>query len=373
MKEKDILELRRRFTKDSCTFTRLCGCYVNADKVKVTTFNQNFLNMDNEEFYKYLEIAKAIFRGKIKEKLGDNLIVCSFKGEEYGETTTIEQLIRFRGNMKNEEILDSLYDLVIDSYDYAGNYLILLFHDAYDVMKKTSDGNKIDESEEVYEYLLCAICPVGLTTPGLEYREDENRIAPRIRDWVVGAPETGFLYPAFTDRSEDREHVLFYTKDAAHPHHELMECGLCCKEQLTGTEKRNLFEKCVERAVGEGELAEDVLMNINAAMWEFPANEDETPNESSKIVNVMLLEKLLIAAGEPELYREEIKKLYEIEFEGRYPEGRWLFNKKYYKKSIEKQQKQGIKELLMKAGKELERITGEESDLTKRIFAAVTR
>lgn len=372
MKTKDILELRRRFTKDNCTFTRLCGCYVNADKVKVTTFNKTFLNLEDEEFYKYLDIAKSIFKGKIGEKLGDNLLVCSFKDEQYRVGTRGEQLIQLRGNMKNEEALEAFYDVVIDSYDYVGNYLILLFHDVYDVMKKASDNAELEESEEVYEYLLCAICPVGLTTPGLEYREDENRIAPRIRDWVVRAPETGFLYPAFTDRSEDQEHVLFYTKDAAHPHHELMECGLWCKGQLTGTEKRNKFEKCIERVVGE-ELAEDILMSINAAMWEMPADEDETAQERKKAVDVLLLEEILSAAVEPGLYSEEIKEQYIKEFGENYPEGKWLFNKKYYKKAVEKRQKKGITELLEKAGKELERITGEESDLTKRIFAAVTR
>lgn len=92
--------------------------------------------------------------------------------------------------------MDAFYDLVIDSYDYVGNYLILVFHDAYDVMTKTSDNNKLDESEEVYEYLLCAICPVNLTKPGLGYREDENRIGPRIRDWVVGA-RTPDLFSCF--------------------------------------------------------------------------------------------------------------------------------------------------------------------------------
>ena len=83
--------------------------------------------------------------------------------------------------LKNPELLERFYDMVIESYDYAGNYLILLFHDAYDVMTKTTDNNALDESEEVFEYLLCAICPVQLSKPGLGYREDENRIGPRIR------------------------------------------------------------------------------------------------------------------------------------------------------------------------------------------------
>ena len=70
--------------------------------------------------------------------------------------------------------------MVIESYDYAGNYLILLFHDACDVMTKTTDNNALDETEEVFEYLLCAICPVQLSKPGLGYREDENRLIPGI-------------------------------------------------------------------------------------------------------------------------------------------------------------------------------------------------
>ena len=60
MNKKDILELKRRFKKDACTFTRLCGCYVDADRNKVTTFGETFLNLEDEEFYKYLEIAKRL-------------------------------------------------------------------------------------------------------------------------------------------------------------------------------------------------------------------------------------------------------------------------------------------------------------------------
>ena len=63
MNKKDILELKRRFKKDACTFTRLCGCYVDADHNKVTSFGETFLNLEDEEFYKYLEIAKKVMSG----------------------------------------------------------------------------------------------------------------------------------------------------------------------------------------------------------------------------------------------------------------------------------------------------------------------
>ena len=73
-------------------------------------------------------------------------------------------------------------------------------HDIYDVPSKATSGEEQEESEEIYEYLLCAVCPVDLAKPALGYKEDENRIGARDRDWVVGLPDLGFVYPAFSDR-----------------------------------------------------------------------------------------------------------------------------------------------------------------------------
>ena len=166
MNKKDILELKRRFKKDACTFTRLCGCYVDADRNKVTTFGETFLNLEDEEFYKYLEIAKKVMSGTI----GNNILELEFPTAEEAPGGRQQFLMGLRESaLKNDDLMDTFYDLVIENYSYVGNYLILVFHDAYDVMTKTSDNNKLDESEEVYEYLLCAICPVTLTKPGLGY------------------------------------------------------------------------------------------------------------------------------------------------------------------------------------------------------------
>lgn len=58
LRNKDILELKRRFKKEACTITKMCGCYVDANKNKVVELNETFLNLEDEEFYKYLDIAK---------------------------------------------------------------------------------------------------------------------------------------------------------------------------------------------------------------------------------------------------------------------------------------------------------------------------
>ena len=290
MNKKDILELKRRFKKDACTFTRLCGCYVDADRNKVTTFGETFLNLEDEEFYKYLEIAKKVMSGTI----GNNILELEFPTAEEAPGGRQQFLMGLRESaLKSDELMDAFYDLVIDSYDYVGNYLILVFHDAYDVMTKTSDNNKLDESEEVYEYLLCAICPVSLTKPGLGYREDENRIGPRIRDWVVGVPDTGFVFPAFTDRSTDIHSLMFYTKDTKAPHAEFMELGLGCGARRTATEQKMTFHSIVKQAYGDdveksGEVLMEIQQNLNDLVEEkAELEEDPVVLTPELLTNVM--------------------------------------------------------------------------------------
>ena len=130
-------------------------------------------------------------------------------------------------------------------------------------MTKTSDNSKLDESEEIFEYILCAICPVELSKPGLSYFEDDNRIGARVRDWVVDAPVNGFLFPAFTDRSADIHSVMYYTKNAKDSHPEFMEEGLGCISRQTATEQKETFSNIVRTAVGGDEKqTEKVLMEI---------------------------------------------------------------------------------------------------------------
>ena len=327
MNKKDILELKRRFKKDACTFTRLCGCYVDADRNKITTFGETFLNLEDEEFYKYLEIAKKVMSGTI----GNNILELEFPTAEEAAGGRQQFLMGLRESaLKSDELMDAFYDLVIDSYDYVGNYLILVFHDAYDVMTKTSDNNKLDESEEVYEYLLCAICPVTLTKPGLGYREDENRIGPRIRDWVVGVPDTGFVFPAFTDRSTDIHSVMFYTRDTKTPHAEFMESGLGCGSKLTATEKKLTFQSIVREVIGEEEEESEALfLNIQGNINDMiPVTEDETVELEPVIMTTAAIADVLAESGVSEEQTAVIQKTYENVFGEELPEADQLVDPK---------------------------------------------
>lgn len=315
MTKKDVLELKRRLKKNECTFTRMSGCYVNAHKEVVLSFAQNFLNLEDEEFYKYLEIAKKVLSGT----LGNNLLEYEFPLEEEAPGGKQQFLMGLRADgLNNEELLNRLYERIIESYDYVGNYLILVFHDAYDVIVKTNDNIKNDESDEVYEYLLCAICPVELTKPGLGYREDENRIGVRIRDWVVNVPENGFLFPAFTDRSTDIHSVLFYAKNPKDPHPELSEQAFGCTSRRTAAEKKQSFQAIIKQAIPDDEdrskkLFEDVQNGLQELIEE---QEDEFEEEPAPVVLTKeAVQGLMNNIRIPEEVSAKITKSYEEEFE----------------------------------------------------------
>lgn len=327
MNKKEVMEIKRRLKKEGCTFTRMCGCYVDAEKNKVVNFGQTFLNLEDEEFYKYLEIAKKVLSGNI----GNNLLTLDIPLEEEAAGGRQQFLMGLReSKLKSEELIDRFYDLVIDSYDYAGNYLILIFHDAYDVMTRTTDNNKLDESEEVYEYLLCAICPVSLSKPGLGYRADENRIGPRIRDWVVGAPDTGFVFPAFNDRTTDIHSLLFYTRDTKEPHSEFMENGLGCGSKRTATEQKNLFSHIVKHALGDDdENSNDVLLDLQQKMSDYMEEQDVLfDEETGVILEGEELGKLMSDTGISDDAASSIKEAYTENFSNQMPEVAHLIDQK---------------------------------------------
>lgn len=306
MNKKEVLELKRRFKKEAVTFTRVCGCYVDGNHNKVCKFGNTFLNLEEDEFYKYLEIANKALSGTI----GNNLLELKFpiEEEEVGGRQHILMALR-ASKLEDENLLDTFYDLVIDTYDHAGNYLIVLFHDAYDVMSRTSDNNNLDESEEVYEYLICAICPVDLSKPGLGFLEEEHRIGPRVRDWVVGAVDTAFLFPAFNDRSTDIHSTLFYTKNTKEPHSEFMANGLGCGIERTATEQKMAFHSIVRNVLGaEDEHTDDVLLDLQQNLSDMIDEYAETHDDDE---DVFLLDKEVVTKllADSEISEEKAAKI----------------------------------------------------------------
>ncbi|PRR83468.1 DUF4317 domain-containing protein [Clostridium vincentii] len=311
MRRKDILELKKRLKKDDCTFTKMCGCYVNGEKHTILKFRESFINLDEDEYFKYLEIAKKVLSGTI----GNNILELNFPpNEDLINEKQVSLMQLKKSQLKDDALLDDFYKSIIDTYDYTGNFLILVFHDAYDVIAKTKDNIKIDESEEVYEYVLCAICPVSLSESGLRYFEEENKIKARIRNWVVDAPINGFVFPAFIDRSSDVNSIMYYTKNAKDTHPELMETALGCYSKQTATIQKETFQSIIKNSFSTDEKKADKIFieiqeNLNTMIDEHNDMYDDTDCEPISLSN-KAIQNLLIESGVSEEIITKIEKSY---------------------------------------------------------------
>ena len=314
MRKKDILELKKRFKKDHCTFTKMCGCYVNGEKNILLKFRETFLNLEEDDYFKYLEIAKKVLSGTI----GNNLLELNFElNEEFVNEKQMSFMQLKNSQLKDDSLLDNFYNSIIENYDYTGNFLILIFHDAYDIITKTKDNAKLDESEEVYEYILCAICPVELSKAGLRYFEEDNAIKSRTRDWIVEAPSNGFVFPAFINRSTDVNSIMYYTKNAKDTHPELMENALGCPSKQTNTEKKVLFNDIVRDALGPDEKkAEHFFMEIQESLNNKIEEHNIIHEDSDEpvILTNDIIQDILSESGVPEEITTEIEKSYNENF-----------------------------------------------------------
>lgn len=360
IKKKDILELKKRFKKDHCTFTKVCGCYVNGEKNTILKFRETFLNLDEDDYFKYLEIAKKVLSGTV----GNNILELNFEANKEFKSEAQTSLLSLRNTqLKDDTILDEFYQSIINNYDYTGNYLILLFHDAYDVITKTKDNQKIDESEEVYEYVLCAICPVSLSAPGLRYFEEENEIKSRIRDWVVNPPVNGFVFPAFIDRSSDVNSVMYYTKNAKDTHPELMENVLGCPSKQTATIQKEAFQSIIKDSFGADEkkaekIFMDVQENLNAMVEEYNEMYDDTDCEPISLKDTDI-QNLLIDSGIPQEISNDIEKSYVEIFGDDIPLAENLIDAKILKANEQRRKEEDLKKQVKMLETKLEEVQKE--------------
>lgn len=360
MQKKDILELKKRLKKDNCTFTKMCGCYVNGEKNTILKFRETFLNLEEDEYFKYLEIAKKVMSGTI----GNNILELNFPLNEYLVNERQSSLMQLKNSkLKDDTLLDDFYNLVIKNYDYTGNFLILLFHDAYDVITKTKDNLKVDESEEVYEYILCAICPVSLSKPGLRYFEEENSIKARIRDWVVENPASGFVFPAFINRSTDINSVMYYTKNTKDTHPEVMENVLGCPSKQTATIQKQTFQSIIKDSFVSEEKAEKVFMEVqetlNNMVEEHNSMYEDTQEGEPMILTDKDVQNLLIENGVTEDVAKQIERNYAENFNEDTPLAENLIDNKVLKANEQRKKEERLEKQVEVLKARLEEVTQE--------------
>lgn len=290
MNKREISEIKKQFKKDNNAITRICGCYVDAEKQIKTSLKEAFFALSEEEIFKYYEI----FRKSLSGGIGKNLHNLEYSIHDEGEGSAHSLLMKLREDkLTDDEVVDSFYNKIIENYDYGENYYIILIHSAYDVPGRAADHEEMfDASEEVYNHILCCICPVKLSEPGLSYNETTNLIEERPRDWWVQPPMTGFLFPAFNDRSADIHSILYFSKNPEELHYEFIDTCLGAPSPVSWSAQKEAFQEILSDTLGE-QCDYQIVRQIHENLTEMSEEhkEDMEPLRLSKPEVKDLLEK----------------------------------------------------------------------------------
>lgn len=197
---EDMLELTRRMTVKRNCFDRIAGAYMDEEGYVDATFNRHFLKLKLNEQAENLAIAKEIPFADTNK----NLREYTFTENDQKPGSVWQLLMALKScGLKNDALLDVFYEKIGGIYKSYGPYAVYFFHGSYDVPRKGMDKESQWESEEVYQFIICAICPVH-------------------DDYEPGRPECGFLFPAFTERCANLNGIDIFQADLDHPHMELI-------------------------------------------------------------------------------------------------------------------------------------------------------
>ena len=288
MNKKEILEIRKLLAKENTRISRICGCYVDGHKEKKTEFSQSFLTLPDAEQFKYSDI----FRKALSGTIGKNVSTLEFPLEEELDGGRQQLLLELRNSEIDDlDLLEHFYDKVIETYIHPENYLILLAYGVYDIPAKGKDQlDQFDASDYVYSFVLCTICPVELSRPGLCYDAEHNAFAARLQDWMVQLPEVGFLFPAFNDRNTDLHSLLYYSKNADMLHSELTDELLGCRAPLPAKDQKTGFNAVVEEIFDtdcDFEVAKEIHDSLHQLLEEKKDDPEPLALEKTDIKNIL--------------------------------------------------------------------------------------
>jgi len=249
MNEKEIGEIRRRVRRDRSNMTTIYGCYVNAQKEIISSFKQSTGMMPENEAEKYFGVMKRSLSGSV----GKNLIDICFKTSQVADSPEHKMLMQLRETrLQDDDLRMEFYKKIIENVSFDENYLILIGCDSYDVPFKSKDADtQHDASEEVYSYLLCAVCPVKQTKPNLHYISEQKEFHDGGIAHVVSAPELGFLFPAFDNRATNIYNALFYTRDTKASHQNVIDAVFNVAAPKPAAEQKKSFEALLTTALDD--------------------------------------------------------------------------------------------------------------------------
>lgn len=274
MNVKELGELKRRFKIERTNISRIRGAVINEKKEIISRFDQSLNLISEEEAQAILNILKRTLSGSLNKTLTD----VAFTNQQVLDSEEHKLLTSLRTSaLADDDAVEKLIVTIKDSYASDGSFVIILASDSYDVPQYSSDGGKKEDTSDIYSYIVCAICPLTMTRSTLGYKLTENVIKNNLPDWVIAAPECGFLFPAFDGRRTNIYNAVFYNKNTKVNNAEVIDAVFRRSAPMPVAEQKQVFTNLFRDTLADDcdiDIVKGVQDHIGQMIDEHKASKD---------------------------------------------------------------------------------------------------
>lgn len=274
MTDKELREIKRRFRPNKNSIFSIKGCFVNEKRELVKMFEQPMAICSEDENEKLLAIMKKTLSGG----MGTNLIDLEFTPQQVMDSEEHHLLMALKNSeLQDEGALTALFERIAGSISIDGSYVILVANDKYDVYAYSKDGEKQD-STEVFSYIVCCVCPIKPLKAGLSFRSSDSTFRAIAEQTMLGAPELGFMFPTFDDRTTNIYNTLYYTRDVSNIHPSFIQTIFNVEQPMSAPEQKDTFDSCLRETL-EGECDLQTVRAVHDQIAEMVQEHKETKQE----------------------------------------------------------------------------------------------
>ena len=156
-----------------------------------------------------------------------------------------------------------------------------------------------DASSETFTYLLCAVCPVKQTKPNLHYVTEDKEFHDGGMIHVVAAPETGFMFPCFDNRSTNIYNAIFYTHSPKQCHDSLVQALLDVQAPKCAEEQKKSFEALLTTSLQDS-CSLEVVQNVHEQLCQCIELHKEAKVAEPLLISKEQVKQALEMSGVPE-------------------------------------------------------------------------
>ena len=295
MNKKELNEIKKNFTDNSGYFTinSVLSAYVDPEKnIKYHENKPHSIIPDDER-----EVITDTLRRVLTGIVGKGLLEYEFPKEAYEDGGAQKVLYEaVSSKMKDNDTLQKYLEKITKNIDYAASFTILTACCTYNIKRKNRNAEDTDNISEEYNFIITGICPVNTSDVGLYFDEESKTIAKKSNTEMIISriPTDGFIYPVFSDRSPDVNHVMYFTKKPDKPNISIVEDVLDCEFVMSAQKQKARFQQVINAVVSD-ELDYNIITHVNDKIREVV---DLSKNETEPAkINEKQLKHILSEAG----------------------------------------------------------------------------